>query len=31
MLQTPASDRRPFWIVLTTLSAIAGIVAWNVL
>ena len=31
MLQTQESDRRPFWMVLTAISAIAALVAWNVL
>ena len=31
MLQTETSDRRLFWTVLMTISAIAAVVAWNVL
>lgn len=31
MLETHTSDRRIFWAVLMALSAIAAVVAWNVL
>jgi hypothetical protein len=31
MLQTHESDRRLFWTVVTAISAIAALVAWNVL
>jgi hypothetical protein len=31
MLETHTSDRRLFWTVVSTLSAIAAVVAWNVL
>jgi hypothetical protein len=31
MLQAQTSDRRVFWMILIALSAIAGLVGWNVL
>ena len=31
MLETHTSDRRGFWMILTVISAVAAVVAWNVL
>jgi len=31
MLQTHESDRRVFWVVLSTIALTAAVVAWNVL